>query len=110
MRDAFAHARINLNLSNDCHGGAGQIKGRVFEVPACGGFLLTQDAENLRDYYEPGKEIATFTDTQDLVAQCAYWLEHDHERQEVARAGFARTWREHTFAHRLDAIASELGL
>lgn len=81
-----------------------QIKGRNFEVPGCGGFLLTGDADNLRDYYEDGKEIVIFKGASDLVEKIGYYLEHDREREAIARAGYERTLREHTYERRFRDI------
>ncbi|MCL5666500.1 MAG: glycosyltransferase [Patescibacteria group bacterium] len=81
-----------------------QIKARIFEVPACGGFLLTGDADNLRDYYEDGKEIVLFKDKNDLVEKCRYYLEHEGERQAIALAGYQRTIKDHTYEQRFREI------
>ncbi|MDE2439368.1 MAG: glycosyltransferase, partial [Patescibacteria group bacterium] len=65
-----------------------QIKGRNFEIPGCGGFLLTADADNLKDYYEDGKEIVVFKDVPDLIEKARYYLTHESERARIARAGY----------------------
>lgn len=87
-----------------------QIKGRTFEVPACGGFLLTGDADNISDYYEIGKEIEVFYDKNDLAEKCKYYLEHEQERKTIARAGYQRTIKEHTYGHRFREIFKALEL
>ncbi len=87
-----------------------QIKGRIFEVPACGGFLITGDADNLRDYYVEDKEIVIFKDKNDLVEKCKYYLAHDSERQAIAKAGYERTIKEHTYEQRFKEIFKTLDL
>ncbi len=87
-----------------------QIKGRTFEVPACGGFLLTGDADNLRDYYRDGKEIVIYKDKNDMIEKCKYYLAHTEERQNIAKAGYERTMREHTYEQRFREIFKALGL
>lgn len=87
-----------------------QIKGRVFEVPACGGFLLTQPAENLHDYLKPGHDCATFEAIDDLVEQVRYYLEHEDERSAIANQGYQRTLVEHTYAARFDSIFEQAGV
>ena len=81
-----------------------QIKGRNFEVPGCDGFLLTGDADNLRDYYVDGKEIVIFKDTNDMIDKIKYYLAHDKEREAIAQAGYERTIREHTYEQRFREI------
>ena len=88
----------------------GQIKGRNFEIPGCGGFLLTDPAEDLESYYRSGREVACFTGTADLVARVRHYLRHDDERAAIARAGRERTLREHTYVHRFSAIFAAMGL
>lgn len=81
-----------------------QIKGRTFEVPACQGFLLTGEADNIDEYYIPDKEIAVYTDTQDLIEKCRYYLSHEDEREAIAKAGYERTIKDHTYVHRFTEI------
>ena len=87
-----------------------QIKGRNFEVPGCKGFLLTGDADNLRDYYVDGKEIVIFKDTNDMIDKIKYYLAHDKEREAIAQAGYYRTIREHTCEKRFNEIFKTMGL
>jgi spore maturation protein CgeB len=87
-----------------------QIKGRNFEVPGCGGFLLSDQAENLADYFVPGKEVVTFGDIQSLAEAIRYHLSHQRKRKEIAAAGYARTIQEHTYVHRFAQIFDVMGL
>ncbi len=87
-----------------------QIKGRNFEVPGCGGFLLTGPAENLEDYYASGDEIAVFERPADLVEQIRFYLDNEARRSAVAEAGYRRTLQEHTYVHRFSGIFEEMGL
>jgi len=87
-----------------------QIKGRNFEVPGCGGFLLTGNAENLGQYYEIGKEVVCFDDRQDLIEKVRYYLKHEDERAAIAQAGYERTKRDHTYPRRFSEIFEQLGM
>lgn len=87
-----------------------QIKGRNFEVPACGGLLMTGQADNIQDYYVPGKEVVVFKNSADLVEKCKYYLKHEEERQAIAKAGYERTVKEHSYEKRFLEIFKVLGL
>jgi len=89
---------------------ADQIKGRNFEIPGCGGFLLTSRADDLEAYYEPGREIACFEGEDSLIDSVRHFLTHEKERASIARAGLARTLREHSYAHRFHEIFGRCGL
>jgi spore maturation protein CgeB len=87
-----------------------QIKGRNFEIPGCGGFTLTGQAENLEDYYVVGREVVGFGDMSDLIEKIRYYLCHEAERAAVAEAGYQRTLRDHTYAQRFSEIFQRIGL
>jgi spore maturation protein CgeB len=87
-----------------------QIKGRTFEVPGCGGFLMTGNAENLTDYFINGKEAAIFENGAALIERIKYYLGHESERAGVAAAGHARTLADHTYFHRYRDIFAAAGL
>jgi len=87
-----------------------QIKGRNFEVPGCGGFMLTGRAEDLESYYEEGREVACFETISELIDKIRYYLSHEDERTDIAEAGYRRTLYEHTYVHRLTDIFRELRL
>lgn len=88
----------------------GQIKGRNFEVPGCGGFLLSERVEGLEDYYNIGKEVECFDDMNSLIEKIHYYLSHEDERSTIALAGYKRTLLEHTYAHRFTDIFKQLRL
>jgi spore maturation protein CgeB len=81
-----------------------QIKSRNFEIPGCGGFLITGDADNLSDYYVPDKEIIIFNGTDDLIEKCHYYINHPKERDVIAQAGYQRTIKDHTYEQRFREI------
>jgi len=87
-----------------------QIKGRTFEVPACGGLLMTGGADNLEEYFVSGKEVIIFKDREDLAKKCKYYLEHEDERKAIAKAGYERTIKEHTYEKRFTEIFKAMGL
>lgn len=87
-----------------------QIKGRVFEVPGSNGFLLTDKAEDVDEYYKVGEEIAVFSDTDDLIAKIRHYLANEPERAAMCERAYQRTIREHTYAHRHAEIFKAVGL
>lgn len=84
-----------------------QIKARVFEVPGAGGCLLTEAAENLAAYYTPEREVLLFHKPDDLATTIRHYLDHPEERDAIARAGHARTRREHVYDDRFARLLEE---
>ena len=100
---------ITLNFSDAGQSGGSsddksQIKARVFEVTAAGGFLLTQGASGLENYFVPGEEIAVFTNVDELEAAIRFFLDHPDARDRVAVAGHRRTRDCHTYELRFSAL------
>lgn len=74
---------------------------RIFDVLACGGFLLTNYQSELPSMYELQNEVETFCSKEELLDKIRYYLAHDTERNKIAANGFRRTLQEHTWSHRL---------
>jgi spore maturation protein CgeB len=110
-RYKFTGHRLFDNIKSTVGTQRKTIKARTFEVPACGGFLLTgMPDDDLSEYYEIGKEVEVFRDRDELIKKCRYYLDHDSERQNIAKAGYERTIREHTYPHRFKQIFKFMGL
>ncbi len=109
MIKIFNASKINLNFCGSSRNdGIKQIKGRVFEVPMCGGFLLTEYADGLEEYYQIGKEIECFENIAEAVEKISYYLKNDDKRMEIANCGYNRALKEHTWVKRLSAMFDEL--
>jgi spore maturation protein CgeB len=89
---------------------ADQIKGRNFEIPGCGGFLLTGHADNLEDFYIPGDEVVCFAGVDELVDRIRHYLRHPEDGDAIAYAGYERTVREHTYHRRFSDMFQRIGL
>lgn len=100
---------IARNIKMLLHRGIPQIKARHFEIPACGGFLITQDADDLGKYYRIGEEIVTYKNINDLAEKIQYHLNNDDARRKIARAGYERTIKEHTYQKRFEEIFKLIG-
>jgi spore maturation protein CgeB len=106
-RDAAAFYRsrtINLNSTSVQMPTA--VNQRVFDVPAAGGFLLTDAQSDLRDLFDGESELATY----DAPAHCAELVKQyqadQPARLAIAAAARRRIQAEHTYHHRLLTIAA----
>jgi len=80
------------------------IKGRIFEILGGGGFLLSEYADNLENYYQIDKEIVCYKNFNELVDKIKYYLKNDKERETIREMGFKRTLEEHTYEKRFSDI------
>ncbi|MBI3030236.1 MAG: glycosyltransferase [Candidatus Rokubacteria bacterium] len=80
------------------------VTARVFEVPACGGFLLTNAADQLGELYALGTEMVCYRSPEELHRLVAHYLAHPEERRAIAARGQRRARQEHTFKRRLEGM------
>ncbi|MDD2501775.1 MAG: glycosyltransferase [Geobacter sp.] len=78
---------------------------RLFEATGCGALLITDYKDNLNELFEIGKEVVAYRSPEECVALIHYYLEHPAEAEEIARAGQARTMRDHTYTKRMEQTA-----
>jgi hypothetical protein len=67
-----------------------QQTARTMEIPACGGFMLAERTQEHLDLFEEGKEASYFSSNEELLKLCHYYLSHEEERIQLAKAGLKR--------------------
>jgi FkbM family methyltransferase len=77
---------------------------RLFEATGVGTLLITDWKKNLHEMFEPGKEVVAYHSPAECAELIQYYLEHENERREIARAGQRRTLREHTYYQRMQEL------
>jgi hypothetical protein len=107
MYQILRGARIALNRHIAVSAGNANNM-RLYEATGVGTMLLTDARDNLAELFEPGREVVTYADEDDLVERIRHYLAHDDERRAIARAGQERTLREHTYAVRMGELVSIL--
>lgn len=97
----MAASRATLNIHGDQDG----FTMRTFE--ACGvGALQLLDRGDVEGLYEPGAELLTFADVDELVELCDRAAHEPAWAQGVRDAGRRRTLAEHTFTRRAATLAA----
>jgi spore maturation protein CgeB len=106
MFEILADSRIVLNRHIDVAEGQANNM-RLYEATGCGALLLTDAGRGLDELFADG-EVVSYDSRADLVDKAHHYLEHDDERVAIARAGQARTLREHTYAARMAELDAML--
>ena len=77
---------------------------RVFETLSTGSFLLTNWLPTLGDLFEDGEHLVTYKTLDEMVEKARYYLEHEDEREKIAKAGYDEFISKHTYQHRIEKI------
>ncbi|GAU09391.1 CgeB family protein [Desulfoplanes formicivorans] len=83
---------------------AGAVTQRVFDVPASGGFVLTDARRQLDDLFDRGKEVVCFDSTDEIGPLIQRYLEDEGKRRNIIKAARMRIASEHTYVHRMQTL------
>jgi spore maturation protein CgeB len=105
-REIFSNSQINLNLhSSTYHTGINPlgdfVNPRTFEILACGGFQMVDKRSLLNELLTPGKDLISYSDTNELRDLIEYYMEHHEERELISKTGKATVLRQHTYKVRM---------
>jgi spore maturation protein CgeB len=99
-----AHYRskaINLNITSaQMKTGLNQ---RVFDVPACQAFLLTDRRNQLDELFDPD-EVVTYHNPQEAAEKAKWYLKRPEQRAKVSQKAYQRVLAEHLYLHRLEKM------
>lgn len=106
LPDFYRSTRINFNTTSMQMKGA--LNQRVFDVPASGGFLLTDYRAQLPAAFEVGREAVCYREVEEIGDLVRHYLANPAERLEIARRARARIENEHSYAHRMVTICTNM--
>ncbi|WP_304428935.1 glycosyltransferase family protein, partial [Faecalibaculum rodentium] len=95
----FNRSRINLNITR--RGIQTGMPLRAIDILGSGGFLLSNFQSDFLEYFVPGEDFVYFESREDLVQKVDYYLDHEAERQAIARSGHDKVAAAHTYRHRV---------
>ena len=114
----YSKSKISLNFSEvtvqDKNEDFGKLKRHIrlrdFEASMSGAFYMTGYQEELKEYYEIGKEIICYETKEDLLDKVRYYLKHQDEAETIRIAGHKRALKYHTWENRFKELFRKIGL
>lgn len=98
----YVGSKINLNISlKGIEGGTIQ---RIIDVMGAGGFMLTNYCEETAELFEEDREIVMYKTPEELFEKVEYYLQHDEERERIARAGHNKVIECYTYEKKLSHL------
>jgi spore maturation protein CgeB len=105
MYRIFFNSRIVLNFNEPVQARDGSEdyanNMRLYEATGAGAMLVTDAKPNLGSLFTVGTEVIAYRNADECAERVRHFLAHESEREAVARAGQARTLREHTYRARM---------
>lgn len=84
------------------------VSTRTFEIPACGGFMLHIDNNEVREFFEPGTEIDVFGSPEELHDKIRFYLPRPELRRKMIERAYARCVPAYGYIFRAREIQQEL--
>lgn len=95
----YRKSRIVFNTAAD-----DDVNMRVFETLATGSFLLTEYVPTLGELFADKKHLVWYHNMDEAVELAKYYLEHEYEREQIAKNGMKEVLAKHTYEHRAERI------
>ncbi len=106
LPDVYRGSAVNINCTSFQMKTA--VNQRVFDVPACGGFLLSDYQEDMDLFFEVGKEAVCFKSVEEAASLAAHYLVNEGERKKIAEAARRRVLAEHTYEKRMAHLVAAM--
>ncbi len=98
----YPASKINFNCTSRQMIGA--VNQRVFDVPACGGFVLTDHRKQMESLFELGREAIVYRHPEEIPPLIREFLSDDKRRKKISQAARKRILAEHTYEIRLTRL------
>lgn len=109
MKQSFRRAKIVVNVSTGEKGVLLSIANlKNFEATGVGTFVLSEYSTALAELFREDHEMVFFKSKQELRRKAIYYLRNGREREKIARAGWKRTRKDHTYKKRLMIIFNKI--
>lgn len=101
----FCQSKIvfNISIKDD-------VNMRVFEALSTGSFLLTNEIPTLSELFQDKVHLVTYNSYADMLQKAHYYLEHEDERECIAKAGYESFITSHTYRERINTIFKTIGV
>jgi len=90
MFNVLYRSKITLNIHGDIANNH-SVNMRLFEATGMGTLLLTDYSDNIDKLFIPDVEIVTFKSPEEAIEKYNYYIQHDEEREKIAKAGQQKT-------------------
>lgn len=105
LTQIYSTALINIDVNRIYQRDA--IPMRVFDVLACGGFLIAEYSEALAEQFDLGKELVAYRTLEELEQLVRHYRAAPAEVEQIAAAGLEAVRKRHTMKSRVARLVAE---
>ena len=106
MAKLYSCAKICLNMHVEPITNCANLK--TFEIPAAGGFQISDYRKDISGLFERGKEIEIFKNEDQLRSKIKFYLNNEDLRKNIALAGQRKALQKHTLEKRVKLMLTSL--
>ncbi len=103
--EKFNQSKIVFNVSS-----RKELNMRHFEALGSGAFLLSDNIPEDENVFKEGYHFVGYDNTDEMIDKAKFYLEHDSERERIARNGYEEAISYHTYLHRVLAVLDVAGV
>lgn len=102
MPKIFKNSKVNMNITLKILQSG--IPLRVLDIMGTGGFVLSNYQPELAENFVNEQEVVMYDSIEDAFCKAEYYLRHDEEREEIAKAGYQKVKQEYTYEKQFSKI------
>ncbi len=102
----YCAATINLDIGRLYQADIAPM--RVFDIMACGGFVLAEWSPDLEREFEIGVELDCYRNLDQLTEKIDHYLAHPDQVRSIAERGYRAVCERHSFGRRVEHMLSSI--
>ena len=100
----FIYNLTEINFNTTSMQMKNAVNQRIFDVPACQRFILTDYRKQIENLFEVGKEVICYNSPDEIQDLVKKYLKDEKERKKIIKNAYNRVIKEHQYIHRAQKI------
>ena len=90
MFNILYNSKITINVHGDIAKNH-SVNMRMFEATGVGTMLFTEKSDSLQDFFNPEKEVISYSNANEAIEKIKYYLQNNQKREEIIKHGQLKT-------------------
>lgn len=106
LNHVYVGSQINIDIGRFYQSDI--VPMRIFDILACGGFVIAEYNEDLESLFKIDEEIVCWRTPEELTEKTAYYLSRPHMAQKIASRGRQRVLQQHRIQDRVQTMLQSI--